>query len=162
MLCCSQHWSPPPLPCIASPACTDSSKALSISRWAVATSVQAANTIQRRLFYHARRQFLEKSDFTADGCLQNNSAYTCTWNATLAMILPSLYHPWWEWSTRCCHQWTPNPLQWRLQAVYRYKSAGTHTNIGRGDTSSGSQQKWEKRPPFHPRDMNQPGSKIRS
>ena len=56
MLCCSQHWSPPPLPCIASPACTDSSKALSISRWAVATSVHAANTIQRRLFYHAWRQ----------------------------------------------------------------------------------------------------------
>lgn len=160
MLLCCWHWSPLLLCCIASPACTDSSIALSISLWAVATSVHAANIIQRHLFYHARRLFSVKYNFTADGCLRNNSAYICTWSATLAMILPLPYRPWWECSTRCCRQWIPIPIQWKLQAAYRFKSTDTRTNIGLDDTSSGWQQKWEIRRHFPPRNMHQPGSKI--
>ena len=121
MLHCRQHWSPLHSCCFVSPACTDSSKALSISPWAIATSVHAAgNTMQQHLFYYPWGPFSVKCQFTADGCPQNNSAYTCTWSATLVMILPSLYHPWWEWSISCYRRWTPNQIQWKWPTVYQH------------------------------------------
>ena len=105
------------------------------------------------------RTFLVTYNFTTDGCLRNNSDYTCTWSATLVMRLPSPWRPWWEWSTSCCHQLSLNPIQWKFLALgCRYKSADTHSNIGLDDTSSGWQQKWEH---LH-RNMHQSGSKIRS
>jgi hypothetical protein len=117
MLHCCRHWSPHLILYIASPACTDSSKARSRAWWAVAASVHAANTIPKHSLYHVGGPFLLNRQGTADDCLQSNFGNTCTWSAWLETTYHSICQPWWELSTRFFGQWAQSPTSWRYPTI---------------------------------------------